>query len=496
MMRVLQVGAEVFPLVKTGGLADVLGALPQALIAQGADVRLLLPGFPAIIDAVLHQKVVREIGAAFGAARVSLRRGQLPYSHVPVYVIDAPYLYRRGGGPYQAADGSEWSDNLQRFALLGWVAAHLAAGELDPAWIPDVMHAHDWHAAMSCAYVAAHPATRAAAVFTVHNLAYQGLFPAGDFPALGLPSRFMAPSGLEFHSQFSFMKAGLKFARRVTTVSPTYATEIATYEFGFGLDGVIRGRGADVRGILNGVDGKVWDPEHDVGLPARYSARDLSGKARCKQALQAELGLDPDPRVPLFCVVSRLTPQKGLDLVLGALPGLLRSGAQFALQGAGDAALESAFAAAALAHPGRMAARIGYDEAFAHRLIGGADAILVPSRFEPCGLTQLYGLRYGTLPIVRRVGGLADTVADAGDGDSAEMGASGGTGFVFDAATSAALELTLQRAVKAFDETTRWAGLMQRAMAQDFSWDGAARKYLALYGELVPSGAKARADTV
>ncbi len=497
-MRVLQVAAEIFPLVKTGGLADVLGALPQTLIGEGADVRLLLPGLPAIVDAVLHQKTVCEIGAAFGAARITLRLGRMPYSKVPVYVIDAPYLFRRGGSPYQAGDGSEWSDNVQRFALLGWIGAHLAAGELDPAWVPDVVHAHDWHAAMACAYVAAHPPTRAATVYTVHNLAYQGLFPPSDFSVLGLPSRFMTATGLEFHGQVSFMKAGLMFASRVTTVSPTYAAEIATHEFGFGLDGVICSRGADVVGILNGVDGKVWNPAKDVGLVARYTPRDLAGKAVCKKALQTELGLEVQAGVPLFCVVSRLTSQKGLDLVLGALPGLLNSGAQLALQGAGDAGLEAAFQAAAAAHPGRVAVRIGYDEAFAHRVIAGADAILVPSRFEPCGLTQLYGLRYGTLPVVRRVGGLADTVIDAPNftPDAAQDAISSdavsrGTGFVFDAATPAALDAAVQRAVRAFADPAKWHGLMSNAMAQDFSWEGAARKYMALYADLVAARAAA-----
>ena len=480
-MRVLHVGAEIFPLVKTGGLADVLGALPQALIGQGADVRLLLPGLPAITDAVLHQKVVREIGPCFGAARITLRLGQMPYSKVPVYVVDAPYLYRRPGSPYQASDGSEWADNLQRFALLGWVAAHLASGELDPAWVPQVVHAHDWHAAMSCAYIGANPINSVATIFTVHNLAYQGLFPSGDFALLGLPSRFMASSGLEYHQQLSFMKAGLKFAQRVTTVSPTYAREIATHEFGFGLDGVIRGRGADVSGVLNGVDGAVWDPPTDAGLALRYSATQLAGKARCKQALQAELGLAQRADAPVFGVVSRLTSQKGLDLVLGALPGLLKRGGQLALQGAGDPLIESAFVAAAKAHPGEVAVRIGYDEAFAHRLIAGADAILVPSRFEPCGLTQLYGLRYGTVPVVRRVGGLADTVVDATD-DAVQ--ANRATGFVFDAATPAALDAAIQRAISAHAQPERWKRLMLRAMAQDFSWDGAAQKYMALYREL------------
>jgi len=485
-MKVLHVGAEIFPLVKTGGLADVLGALPQALIKAGADVRLLLPGLPAIVDAVLHQKTLFEIGPCFGAARVTLRVGQMPYSKVPVYIVDAPYRYRRAGSPYQASDGSEWADNVQRFALLGWVGAQLAAGELDPGWTPDVVHAHDWHAAMSCAYIAAHPPTRAATVFTVHNLAYQGLFPSGDFGMLGLPARFMASNGLEYHQQLSFMKAGLKYASRVTTVSPTYAREIATNEFGFGLDGVIRSRGADVRGVLNGVDGAVWDPATDASLAARYSAHQLQGKAKCKLALQTELGLAPSADAPLFGIVSRLTSQKGLDLLLAALPGLVRRGAQLALQGTGEPALETAFVAAAQAYPGVVAVRIGYDEAFAHRLIAGADAILVPSRFEPCGLTQLYGLRYGTLPVVRRVGGLADTVVDASD-DAVKSDVA--TGFSFDAATPAALDLAVQRAVAAFADRPRWRKLMQRAMAQDFSWGGAAQKYMSLYRELTDTAA-------
>jgi len=483
-MKVLQVAAEIFPLIKTGGLADVVGALPQALNPCGAETRLVLPGLPAISDAVLHQKAVFGPVALFGAGRVSLRLGQMPYSHVPVYVVEAPYLYRRPGSPYQSSDGTEWSDNLQRFALLGWAAAHLAAGELDPSWVPQVMHAHDWHAGMACAYMAAHPATRAASVFTIHNLAFQGLFTQADFGLLGLPSRFLVSHGVEYHGQVSFMKAGLKYAHRVTTVSPTYATEIATPEFGNGLDGVIRGRAGHVSGILNGVDGDVWNPEKDTALAARYSSQDLLGKALCKQALQTELGLDTSPDAPLFGVVSRLSSQKGLDLVLAALPGLLRRGGQLALQGTGDGALESAFAAAARDNPGQVAVRIGYDEALAHRLIAGADLIMVPSRFEPCGLTQLYGLRYGSLPLVRRVGGLADTVVDASD---EAVAADRATGFVFDTASPAGLEHAIDRAIGAFRQPLLWRQLMLRAMAQDFSWEGAARQYMSLYTELVAS---------
>ena len=485
-MKVLHVAAEIFPLVKTGGLADVLGALPQALIEQGADVRLLLPGLPAIADAVLHQKTVAQTGPCFGAARVTVRLGQMPYSKVPAYVIDAPLLYRRPGSPYQDSSGSEWPDNVQRFALLGWIGAQLAAGGLDPGWAPELLHAHDWHAAMACAYLAAHPPTNVSTVFTVHNLAYQGLFPSGDFSLLGLPAGFMSPTALEYHQQLSFMKAGLKFADRISTVSPTYAREIATHEFGFGLDGVIRDRGADVSGVLNGVDGAVWNPAADAGIAARYSPAQLGGKARCKAALQIELGLAVRADAPLFGMVSRLTSQKGLDLVLGAVPGLLARGGQLVLQGAGEPALEAAFAAVAKSNPGSVAVRIGYDEALAHRLIAGADAILVPSRFEPCGLTQLYGLRYGTVPVVRRVGGLADTVVDATD-DAVQ--ADRATGFAFESATAAALDGAIQRAIALHARPACWRQLMLRGMAQDFSWRGAAQRYAALYREMLGQSA-------
>ncbi|MCX7272691.1 MAG: glycogen synthase GlgA [Burkholderiales bacterium] len=483
-MKILHAAAEIFPLVKTGGLADVVGALPQAQISAGADVRVILPGLPAIREAVLHPRTVFEAGPLFGAGRVALRLGRLPGSGVPAYLIEAPYLFARPGGPYQAADGSEWGDNLQRFALLGWMAAHLAAGELDTSWTPDVVHAHDWHAAMACAYMAAHPGTTARSVFTVHNLAFQGLFAQADFGELGLAARFLQSHGLEYHGQLSFMKAGLKYADRITTVSPTYAAEMATHEFGCGLDGVIRGRSGDVSGILNGVDYRVWDPASDTGIAALYQPDLLAGKAVCKAALQRELGLAENPDAPLFGVVSRLSAQKGLDLVLSALPALLADGAQLALQGSGDPVLEAAFSAAAYAHPGQVGVKIGYDEVMAHRMIAGADLILLPSRFEPCGLTQLYGLRYGTLPLVRRVGGLADTVDDATDSALAQGHA---TGFVFDAATPAALEAAMARAISLYRQPDRWRAMMRSAMARDFSWSGAAAHYLDLYRGLMPA---------
>ena len=470
-MKVLQVAAEVFPLLKTGGLADVMAALPVAIAEHGADVRLLLPGMPAFTGAIGGARTVRELGPMFGAARVRLLLARMPGSDLPVYLIDAPYLYRRGGGPYQDANGVDWADNLQRFALLGWIAAHLAAGELDDEWVPDIVHAHDWHAAMVCAYLSAHAPSPVACVYTVHNLAFQGVFPLADWHLLGLSSRFAQASGIEFHGQLSFMKAGLKFADRVTTVSPTYAGEIATTEFGAGLDGVIRSRGADVVGVLNGIDGAVWNPATDPALASPYDAESMARKAANRAALQRECGLGVQADAPLLAIVSRLSAQKGLDLVLTVLPEILRHGGQIVVQGTGDAALEAAFAQAARAHPESVALHAEYDEARAHRIIGGADMILVPSRFEPCGLTQLYGLRYGTLPLVRRVGGLADTVVD------------GRTGFSFDAATPFALQAALERAFSVWGQPNEWRTMVRLAMAQTYTWAAPARRYLELYAD-------------
>ena len=487
-MRVLFAASEVFPLVKTGGLADVVGALPEALVAGGADVRLVLPGLPAILAGMEQLAPVCELGALFGAGRVTLLMGRMAHNSLLAYVIDAPYLYRRAGNPYLTHDGKDWPDNLQRFALLGWVAAHLAAGELDSRWLPDVLHVHDWHAALACAYTASHPVSGIATVFTIHNLAYQGLFPMSDFHLLGLSSRLMGSQGLEYHGRLSFMKAGLKFAQRVTTVSPTYAREIGTEEFGCGLDGVIRALGGQVSGILNGVDHTIWNPDRDTHIAQPYSARTLDGKARCKLALQQELGLHVQARAPLFSIVSRLTSQKGLDLVLDALQilvqGAAENGFQLAVQGNGDPGLEAAFSAAAARYPGRVAVRLRYDEPLAHRMMAGSDAMLVPSRFEPCGLTQLYALCYGTVPVVRRVGGLADTVVDA---SQQAMDADMATGFQFGPATAQALGQAIARALEAYRQPARWRQLMLRGMAQDFSWQAAASQYLALYEQTCQS---------
>ncbi|EXI83006.1 MAG: Glycogen synthase [Candidatus Accumulibacter sp. BA-94] len=412
-MRVLHVAAEIYPLVKTGGLADVVAALPAALAARGLDVRVLLPGMPAILSGVVEARRIIRLGPVFGAAVVTLRLARLPDSGLLVYVIDAPFLYRRDGNPYLGPDGRDWRDNHRRYALLGWIAAHLAGGELDRNWRPDVVHAHDWHAGLAPAYIAQNPALNTATVFTIHNLAFRGLFPLDHHNDLGLMISGADQSALEFHGHLSFMKAALFHAARINAVSPTYAREICTPEFGWGLDGLLRDRGGNLSGILNGVDYSVWDPGSDRALAHNYTAEKLRGKRICKLKLQAELGFALRSKAPLLAVVSRLTSQKGMDLVLGALPDLLAAGGQLVVIGSGESEIESGFRAAARAHPGSVSVYLGFDDALSHRIMAGADILLVPSRFEPCGLTQLYALRYGTIPLVRRVGGLADTVIDA-----------------------------------------------------------------------------------
>ena len=479
-MRILHVAAEIYPLVKTGGLADAVAALPPALVRRDHDVRVLLPGFPGILEGMQKLKPILRVGPVFGAAVVTLCRGLLPDSGLPAYVIDAPFLFRREGNPYVGPDGQDWSDNHRRFALLGWAAAHLASGELDPDWVPDIVHAHDWHAGLTPAYIAQNPALHTPTVFTIHNLAFRGIFPLDCHHELGLPARKLTPHGIEFHGKISFMKAGLVYSNHITTVSPSYAREICTPEFGCGLEGVLRDRGRDLSGILNGVDYGVWNPQ-DPLIARAYSADNLDGKAECKRALRTEFGLSENAEGPLFAVVSRLTSQKGMDLLLAALPELLREGGQLVVLGAGEGDLEAGFRYAAAANPGSVAVHIGYDENMSHRLMAGADVLLVPSRFEPCGLTQLYALRYGTLPLVRRVGGLADTVVDASS-DNIEAGRA--TGFVFEEASRYAIGDRLRDASVLYRDKAVWQRIQRRAMTQDYSWDDAATHYEALYRRL------------
>lgn len=483
-LRVLHVAAELYPWVKTGGLGDVVAALPPALVAQGVDVRLCLPGFPAFLDAFSISDAVR-LATPFATERVRIAHTYLPGSRVGAYLVDHPAFYDRPGGPYGGPDGRDWPDNYRRFGLLGWVAAALGQGA-DPNWRPDIVHAHDWHAGLAPAYLKAQSAPAApASVMTVHNLAYPGYFPAGVFPELSLPGAVFGIDGVEFYGGVSFLKAGLAYADRLTTVSPTYAEEIKTAEFGAGLDGFLRQRAGVLSGILNGVDPLVWDPSTDPALPAPYGIDDADkGKAAAKAALRKRLYLTESDG-PVFGVVSRLTPQKGLDLLLGAVPDLAGGGGQLALLGSGDPDLETGFVAAARAHHGNVGVEIGYDEALARLIIAGSDVMVVPSRFEPCGLTQLYALRYGTLPLVRRTGGLADTVADATAGRLRDRTA---TGFAFDAASPGALVAALARACALYADRRCWRQMIRTAMTQDFSWAQSARQYVALYRELVPAG--------
>jgi starch synthase len=477
-MRILHVASEIFPLIKTGGLADVVGSLPPALARRGLDVRVLLPGFPAVLDGIRDLQSVMRIGPVFGAASVTLYAGRLPDSDLPAYVIDAPFLFRREGNPYTGPDGHDWNDNHRRFGLLGWTAAHLAAEELDTGWIPDIVHAHDWHAGLTPVYIRQNPGLKIPTVFTIHNLAFRGIFPMDCHYDLDLPTRRLNPLGLEFHGNISFMKAGLIYSNKITTVSPNYAREICTPEFGCGLDGVIQERVKDLSGILNGVDYAVWNPG-DTKIAKPYSIDDLSGKKVCKRALQLEFGLSTEARGPLFAVVSRLTAQKGMDLLLATLPELLQEGAQLVVLGTGDNDLEAGFRYVASVYPDNVAVCIGYDESMSHRFMAGADILLVPSRFEPCGLTQLYALRYGTLPLVRRVGGLADTVVDVNDGNLAEDRS---TGFLFDDASRHALGTRIREACGFYrDNESAWVKVQQRAMRQDFSWDDSAANYEQLY---------------
>lgn len=488
-MRILQVSAELFPLLKTGGLADIAGALPLALAAAGQDARVLLPGFPAIVAGVRDLAPVAAFEAPWGEG-FGLRLGHIDIDGTPgiaAYVIDAPALYGRPGNPYEDASRQPYGDNHRRFALLGWAAAQLAQG-LDPQWQPEVVHAHDWHAALAPAYL--HFARQSGAphvgsVFTVHNLAYQGIFAPWHFAELGLPGSAFQMDGLEYHGQISFMKGGLYFADRLTTVSPTYALEIQTPEQGCGLDGLLRQRSAALSGILNAVDDKVWNPAADAALVQGYhtpEGRHMAGKARCKSVLQHQLGLAERPDAPLFIVVSRLTEQKGLHLVLGGLDALLAQGGQLALLGSGEAWLEEAFRQRAAAAPQSVAVTIGYNETLAHQMFGAGDVTLVPSLFEPCGLTQMYGLKYGALPLVRRVGGLADTVVDSSLEDLASGEA---TGFVFDRFDAADYARALRRAFALYDRGPDWRRVRGNAMRRPADWATAAAQYIDVYRQSI-----------
>lgn len=478
MIKVLSVASEVFPLVKTGGLADVVGALPGALQTHGVTSRVLVPGYPAVVAALKTPETIHTYATLFGgpASLVAAKAAGLS-----VIALDAPHLFDRPGNPYLGPDGKDWPDNAARFAALCRAAADFGEGRI-AAFVPDIVHSHDWQAALAAVYLAFAKGRRSASVLTVHNLAFQGTFPPAVFESLGLPAKAFAIDGVEYYGGIGFLKGGLQLADAITTVSPTYATEICTPAGGMGLDGLLRSRRSVLTGILNGIDTEVWDPGTDANLAAKYGPATLSRRSDNRRSIEAEFNLASGSQAPLFCVVSRLTWQKGMDVLGGCIDDLVARGAELAVLGSGDAALEGMFRAAAARHPGRVGVVTGYDERLSHLLQGGSDAILVPSRFEPCGLTQFYGLRYGCVPVVARVGGLADSIVDAND---AALTAGAATGIQFLPIDTTTLSMAIERTITLHHNRQTWTRIQKRGMKADVSWARSAGRYAALYNDLV-----------
>lgn len=489
-MNILFATPECAPYVKTGGLGDVSAALPATLAALGHDVRLLMPAYRGM-------RVSGEIGdgvelPAWGPWPAAQLVPVKTDNGVTLLLLACPALYQRNGGPYVDAGGHDYHDNALRFGLLSRVAAQLGTVHSPlPGWTVDVVHANDWPCGLAPLYLAQarafapHEPT-AASVLTIHNLAFQGVFPMASADLLGVPERWRGMEGVEFWGQLSTLKAGLQFADAITTVSPTYAREIQTEAHGVGMDGVLRARAGRLHGILNGIDTTLWDPARDPLLPHRFTRTELKGKRLCKGVLQARCGLLTDRSAMLLAVVSRLTPQKGIDLVLAALPALLASGAQLVVLGQGEPALQQALRDAAERHPMQVAVALGFDEGLSHLIEAGADAFLMPSRFEPCGLNQMYSQAYGTPPIVAPVGGLLDSVTDCDDDPEH------GTGFVMARCDAAALEDALARALRAWKEPARWRRIQANGMGRDFGWGDSAQRYLEVYELAAQEAARAR----
>lgn len=481
-LRILFVTSEAFPLIKTGGLADVSGALPAALTRLGEDVRILIPGYRQVFEKLRNQRVLMEFDWLPVIGKATLMLGEMPDSGVTVMVIACPRLYERDGGPYLDPKGREWLDNPLRFGILSRVAA-LLSSTLSPLqdWLPEIVHFNDWQGGLTPAFMHYSGNLCAKSVLGIHNLAFQGNCAEEWVARLGLPPQAYHINGLEYYGQLSFLKAGVYYADSITTVSPTYASEIQTEEYGFGMQGLLANRSKDIRGILNGIDLEEWNPATDPHLPHHYDSAGLDGKPLNKQALQQSLGLKIDPAAPLLGVVSRLTHQKGLDLLLECAPQLVAEGCQIALLGGGEPALEHGFWQLAAAYPEQVSVNVGYNEPLSHQIMSGADLFIMPSRFEPCGLNQMYGLRYGTPPLVRRTGGLADSVCDTTPESLADGTA---TGFVFERAETPELLDCIRRALACYRTPADWQVVQRNGMARDLGWERSAREYIEIYRAL------------
>ena len=481
-LRILFAASEVYPLVKTGGLADVACYLPTALHELGHDVRIVMPAYRSVLDRISGFRPGKERLLDEFDTRYRLLRGMLPGTDIPVYLVDIPELFNRPGDPYHSASGDGWPDNARRFAVFGEVIRMLGQGRSGIRWQPHIVHCNDWHTGLAPALLA-QERDRPATVFSIHNLAYQGDFTYDTFQSLNLPDAFWSPETMEFYGRFAFIKGGLVFADRLVTVSPSYAGEILTPEFGFGMEGLLHKRQQDLAGILNGVDYRIWDPRHDSFIDQHYWLTDLNNKAVNKRLLQKRLGLQEDEHAVLLAHISRLTWQKGIDLILDGASTLLQNErVQLAVLGSGDAGYVTGLQNVRSAYPGRIATSFEYNEALAHHIQAGADMLLMPSRYEPCGLTQMYSLRYGTIPVVRRTGGLADTVVNT---TTETLAARTATGFDFEEANTSAFLQATRAAVECYRSAGQWRQIMQTAMQQDFSWQTSARQYESIYLDLL-----------
>lgn len=482
---VLFASSEAHPLIKTGGLADVAASLPMALRELGHDARLIIPAYPQAKRLVRELRVISDLGLKGTQGPVSLLGGLLPDRDLPVYLVEAPAYFCREGNPYTDVSGGDWGDNPERFLLFARVLALVALGLPTLDWRPDVLHCNDWQTGLAPVFLSRYE-ERPATVFTVHNLAYQGVFDRTTFDRLGLPPALWSIGGVEFHQRMSYLKGGIVFSDRINTVSPTYAMEVRTAQYGFGFDGLLRQLGSRFRGILNGIDYRTWDPLHDASLAQNYDRDRLELKAANKLALQHHFDLPHDEQSLVLGHIGRLVEQKGVDMILDLLPRLLAQGSiQLVVQGEGDRMLEQRLLEQAARHPTQLSVRIGYDEARAHLIEAGSDLFLMPSRFEPCGLNQMYSLRYGTVPIVHRTGGLADTVVDTTPDSLASNEA---TGFLFDDANAEALWGAIERALRLHrEEPASWRRLMRNGMTRDLSWEASAKHYQAFYAEALQS---------